>query len=65
MKDKILIFFTIFLIFLFPLSFLIEKKQNFIKTYETSFLNPENDKEIEKIIGHSFTIIEEEVSEDE
>ena len=50
MKDKVLIFFTIFLVFLFPLSFLIEKKQNFIKTYETSFLNPENDKEIEKII---------------
>lgn len=54
MKDKILIFLTIFLVILFPLSFFIEKRQNSIETYETAFLNPKNENEIEKITLESF-----------
>ena len=50
MKDKILIFLTIFFVILFPLSFLLEKKQNSIETFETAFLNPKNEIEIKKII---------------
>lgn len=49
MKDKILFFSAILLAMLFPLSFLLEKKQNSIETYETAFLNPKNENEIEKI----------------
>lgn len=50
MKDKILIFLTIFFALLFPLSFLLEKKQNSVESFETAFLNPKNKTEIKKII---------------
>lgn len=49
MKDKILFFSAIFFALLFPLSFLLEKKINSIETYETAFLNPKNENEIETI----------------
>ena len=54
MKDNILIFLTIFLAIIFPLSFFIEKRQNSVETYETAFLNPKNENEIEKITLESF-----------
>lgn len=49
MKNKILIAFTIILAVLYPLSFLLEKKSNQIKTYETAFLNPKNINSVQKI----------------
>ncbi len=49
MKNKILSAFTIILAVLYPLSFLLEKKSNQIKTYETAFLNPKNINSVQKI----------------
>lgn len=50
MKQKLLIFFTAILIVLFPLSFIIEKKQNSFSSVKTAFLNPKNEREIDSII---------------
>lgn len=49
MKNKILIAFTIILAVLFPFSFLLERKSNQIKTYETAFLNPKNINSVQNI----------------
>lgn len=49
MKDKILVFTTLILALVFPLSFLIEKKQNSVESYETALLNPKNEDKLQKI----------------
>lgn len=49
MKDKILVCAAVILALIFPLSFLAEKKTNSLKTYETAFLNPKNENQIQKI----------------
>lgn len=49
MKDKILVCAAVVLALIFPLSFLAEKKTNSLKTYETAFLNPKNENQIQKI----------------